>query len=156
MATRDHALDLIGSMGATSEWLNKLDRLFAAVHAAVVSMPASTAKDEAIAAISAFRLEFYGADDGADHPDAVAVSGEPNDVTVSGLPDNAVIIVVGYPLEEDDAANAAKYDHMAALARQLVATFPDPKPHVLLNPGNTYKIEAFDAELMASIGWRRA
>lgn len=170
MPARDHALDLIGSMGATSAWLNRLDRLFAVVREAVGRMPASAAKDDALVAIEAFRLEFYGSDDGSDHPDALPISSTPleddartdllakatalEQVSVTGIPAGTALLVISYPV--GDRFGSEQYDRMTALARQLVDTFQDPKPLVLMNPDNAYDIQALDDEAMLRHGWKRA
>lgn len=157
MTTRDHALDLIGSLGATSAWLNRLDRLFAAVRDAADTLPQSAARDDLFAAIESFRLEFYGAEDGSQHPDSVPVPDTPLEddaVSVSGIADNAVMLVVSYPVDQD--APDKQLDQVHALASSLANTFPDPKPIIMLNPDSKYKLEALDEDQMLALGWRRA
>lgn len=150
--TRDEALDLIASMGATSAWLNRLDRLFTVVRTAADNVGESQERTDLLAALDAFRLEFYGADDGSDHPDAVAVPSTPieDDVNVASLPNNAAVLIIGYPADRTTA-----FEHrVTEMAQGLAATYT-PRPIVILNPGYALKIEAMDEDQMREHGWFR-
>ena len=144
---RHDALDLIESMNATSEWMNKLDRLFSAVRTAAGDLPPSAEKDTTLAAVAAFRAEFYGGEDGDDDPNAVEVSG---DADVTALSADAVFIVLGYPSHGKPAS-----DSVINMAQDLAASYPEPRPQILLNPDNTFTISGLPVDVMEQYGWVR-
>lgn len=78
------------SLSGTAIWLNKLERLFDALVSASATASAALneagqtdAADTLLSACQAFELEFFGGDDGDDHPDAIDV--EPTTPTPPSL-----------------------------------------------------------------------
>jgi hypothetical protein len=160
---RDKALDAMASFGATAEWLNKLDRLFAVVRDEAVALAEGGINvDELLAAVEAFRLEFYGREDGSDDPNAVPVSGTPSEVgdmeakvralidgvSLGTIPHSVAALVVSHPPTAD-----MQYIH--ELSRRLRSVYPDPKPLIILQPHGAPDIGHLDEETMAKAGWTR-
>lgn len=162
---REHALDLMASLNSAAGWLNKLDRLFAVVRDESVKLAEGGINvDELLAAVEAFRLEFYGREDGSDHPDALPVSDLPAEVgdmeakiralldgvSLGQIPHGIAAIVVSHP-----NADTTENDYVHQLARRLRDAYPDPKPLIILNPGDATDIGYMDEEAMRKAGWQR-
>lgn len=169
MSDRDDAINMMAHMGATTQWLNKLDTLFALVRDCGVELAAAQpdlkASDDLLAAIHAFRLEFYGDEQGADHVDAVEIDGAPQAISaadaeeilrrllaegVHAIPKAGVAaLVVTYDPKQVQDALAEQ------VGRSLSARYVGDEPLVLLDPGASLAIGDLDAETMRKHGWVR-
>ena len=159
------ALDLVSSLNSTAGWLNKLDRLFAAVRDEAVALAeGGISVDELLVAVDAFRTEFYGREDGSDDPEALDVSDMPSEigdmeakvralidgVSLGTIPHNVAALVIHHPHDP------ARVDYINDLARRLGDAYPEPKPLIITNPeGSCVDICHMDEDAMAKAGWVR-
>lgn len=161
MNDRDTSLELLAGIDGTAKWLNKLDRLFEAVQlTALDAAPSGDKRDLLVASLSAFRDEFYGADDGSD------VEGGPDVTDAPALTTPDVRAEVQYMmsnlqgLSADASAIVVKYKNLpyeeaAAIAQHIRDLLPQ-EPIVILSHEEEFSIEQLDEAAMGAYGWVRA